>query len=31
LRGVEHSWWAWLLGQPKRLFLHKHLQPNPVA
>ncbi len=28
LQGVEHSWWSWLLGQPKRLFLHKHLQPS---
>ncbi len=24
--GVEHHWWDWLLGQPKRLFLHKHLR-----
>ena len=31
LRGVEHSWWSLLLGHPKRLFLHKHLQPSGVV
>ena len=28
LRGVEQNWWSWLLGHPKRLFLHKHLRPS---
>lgn len=30
LQGVEHNWWSWLLGHPKRLFLHKHLRPSGV-